>query len=442
MKTDKLIVVGGGLAGSEAAWQAAERGVKVLLYEARPFLMSGAHVTPHLAEVVCSNSLGSNDPYSAPGLLKSELRHLRSLIIQTADQFSLPAGSALAIDRERFAESVTQKITSHPNISLVREEVKEVPSDRPLIIASGPLTSASLAGAFGRMTQSEKLYFFDAISPIIETESIDLSVVFKASRYVNGEGDYLNCPMTKEEYLRFYTSLMAGEKVIPKTFEKTGYFEGCMPVEVLAERGEQTLLYGPMKPVGLVDPRSGKRPYAVVQLRQENHFASCYNMVGFQTKLKYGEQKRIFRMIPGLEKAEFLRYGSLHRNTFIQSPTLLEPTLQLKKFPGIFIGGQLTGVEGYVESAAMGLLAGINSAKLINNEPLVIPPLTTAHGVLIQYLTGSDPRYFQPMNINFGLFPPLEEPIREKDQKRKRIVERALEELNKWIMISDNLRTI
>lgn len=442
MLNEKLRVIGGGLAGSEAAWQAAERGVKVLLYEARPFFRSGAHVSDNLAEVVCSNSLGSNDAGSAPGLLKNELRELGSLIIQTADQTSLPAGLALAIDREKFSAQITRRIATHPNITLIREEVKEIPGERPLIIATGPLTSPSLAESIGRLTRLEKLYFFDAISPIIEAESIDRSIVFKASRYDQGEGDYLNCPMTEEEYSLFYEALMDGEKMIPKSFEKTDYFEGCMPIEVLAERGRPTLLFGPMKPVGLIDPKSGKRPFAVVQLRQENQFASCYNMVGFQTKLKYGEQKRVFRLIPGLEKAEFLRLGSLHRNTFIQSPTLLEPTLQLKENRGVFVGGQLTGVEGYVESAAMGLLAGLNSANLIQHEPMIVPPSTTALGALLHYITQSDSRHFQPMNINFGLFPPLDIAAQQKEVRRRRICERALEDLKKWKQNLANLRTI
>ena len=358
MPDQTLTVIGGGLAGSEAAWQAAERGVKVRLFEGRPGLTNGAHVTGDLAEIVCSNSLGSNDPFSAPGLLKNELRLLRSLIIQTADRFSVPAGSALAVDRGLFSRQITQTLEAHPNITVLREEVKEIPLDRPVIIATGPLTSSPMAESLSRLTQSERLYFFDAISPILEADSIDRSIVFKASRYDDGEGDYLNCPMTKEEYQVFYEALMAGEKVIPKSFEVTPYFEGCMPIEVLAERGVQTPLFGPMKPVGLLDPRTGKRPYAVVQLRQENQFASCYNMVGFQTKLRYGEQKRIFRLIPGMENAEFLRFGSLHRNTFIHAPSLLSPTLQLHQDAGVFIAGQLTGVEGYVEASAMGLLAG------------------------------------------------------------------------------------
>lgn len=437
-----MTVIGGGLAGSEAAWQAAARGVKVLLYEARPSLMNGAHVTSDFAEVVCSNSFGSNEPLSAPGLLKNELRQLGSLIIQTADQFSLPAGSALAVDRSLFAKRITEVLSSHPNIQIIREEVKELPKVRPLIIATGPLTSPLLAESLSQVAQSERLHFFDAISPIIDAETIDRSIAFKASRYDDGEGDYLNCPMRENEYAIFYKALMEGEKVIPREFENTAYFEGCMPVEVLAERGEQTLLFGPMKPVGLVDPRSGKRPFAVVQLRQENRFASSYNMVGFQTKLKYGDQKRVFRLIPGLENAEFFRFGSLHRNTFIHSPLLLDPTLQFRKIPGLFVSGQLTGVEGYMESAAMGLLTGLNAVNLLKNEPLVFPPPTTAHGALIQYLTGCDSKHFQPMNINFGLFPPLENPVKAKDLRKRKVVERALEDLKLWMQNSAPLKVI
>ncbi|MBI1820306.1 MAG: methylenetetrahydrofolate--tRNA-(uracil(54)-C(5))-methyltransferase (FADH(2)-oxidizing) TrmFO [Nitrospirae bacterium] len=441
MSDQTLTVIGGGLAGSEAAWQAAEQGVKVRLFEGRPSLTNGAHVTGDLAEIVCSNSLGSNDPFSAPGLLKNELRLLRSLIIQTADRFSVPAGSALAVDRELFSKQITHTLEAHPNITVFREEIKEIPADRPVIIATGPLTSSPLAESLSRLTQSERLYFFDAISPILEADSIDRSIVFKASRYDDGEGDYLNCPMTESEYQVFYEALMAGDKVIPKSFEAIPYFEGCMPIEVLAERGIQTPLFGPMKPVGLLDPRTGKRPYAVVQLRQENQFASCYNMVGFQTKLRYGEQKRIFRLIPGMENAEFLRFGSLHRNTFIHAPSLLTPALQLHQDAGVFIAGQLTGVEGYVEASAMGLLAGLNAARASRGEPLLVPPLFTAHGALIHYLTSGDSKHFQPMNINFGLFPPLATSVKQKDIRKKMIVNRALEELKNWIQNFSILET-
>lgn len=441
MSDQTLVVIGGGLAGSEAAWQAAERGVRVTLYEARPALMTEAHVTSGLAEVVCSNSLGSNDPFSAPGLLKSELRLLRSLVLQAADQCSVPAGSALAIDRGLFSKTITHKIETHPNITLLREEVKEIPPDRPLIIATGPLTSSSLAESLSRLTQAERLYFFDAISPIIEAESINRSIVFKASRYESAEGDYLNCPLSKEEYQVFYKALTEADRVTPKSFETTPYFEGCLPIEELAQRGEQTPLFGPMKPVGLLDPKTGRQPYAVVQLRQENQFASCYNMVGFQTRLKYGEQKKVFRLLPGLQNAEFLRYGSLHRNTFIHAPSLLQPTLELKGSPGVFIAGQITGVEGYVESIAIGLLAGINAARLIRNEPLLTPPRTTAQGSLINYLNHSDPKHFQPMNINFGLFPPLEKPVKQKDKRKRMVVTRAMEDLKEWIKSLSLLET-
>lgn len=429
------------MAGSEAAWQAAERNLEVHLYEGRPSCPTGAHVSTDLAEVVCSNSFGSNDPLSAPGLLKNELRDVRSLILSVADAFSVPAGSALAIDRTLFSREITRRIESHPRITLIREEIKEIPADRPVIVATGPLTSPSLADSLARLTLKERLYFYDAISPIVDAETIDQSIAFRASRYDKGEGgDYLNCPMNEDEYKTFYQAMMSAETVAPKSFEKTAYFEGCMPIEALAERGYQTPLFGPMKPVGLVDPRDGQRPFAVVQLRQEDRFASCYNLVGFQTKLKYPEQKRIFKMIPGLEKAEFLRLGSLHRNTFINSPALLDGSLQLKEHPGVFIAGQITGVEGYMESAAMGLLAGINAARLFNGENAVVPPAETAHGALVRYLTESELGHFQPMNINFGLFPPLAgPPVRAKDQKKQLVVKRAREAWGKWIADSSLL---
>ena len=435
-----MIVVGGGLAGAEAAWQAAERGIEVILYEARPAYQDGAHVTADLAEVVCSNSFGSNDPLSAPGLLKSELRLLRSLVIETADMFSVPAGSALAIDRVLFSREMSRRIESHPKITLLREELKEIPSERPLIIATGPLTSPPLAEALARETESDRLYFYDAISPIIDAESIDRTVAFRASRYEKGEGDYLNCPMTEAEYRFFYEALRSGEKVPSKSFEDAAYFEGCMPIEVLAERGFQTPLFGPMKPVGLTDPRDGRQPFAVVQLRKEDRYGTSYNMVGFQTKLKYPDQKAVFRLIPGLGKAEFFRLGSLHRNTFIHSPSLLSPFLHLRKDPGLFIAGQMTGVEGYMESAAMGLLAGIHASRDLMGEDRTLPPPESAMGSLVKYLTESDSRHFQPMNINFGLFPPLTPPVKQKDQRKKKMIERAIEEMGRWIRKSDLLK--
>jgi methylenetetrahydrofolate--tRNA-(uracil-5-)-methyltransferase len=428
---DDVVVIGGGLAGSEAAWQAAEHGARVTLYEMRPKEATKAHKTGMLAELVCSNSLGSTDISNAPGILKEEMRRLNSLIIRVADQVRVPAGSALAVDRDQFSQRITQSLEGHPNIRILREEVTDIPSDCVCIIATGPLTSDKLAVAIQAMTNSKSLYFFDAISPIIDADSINMEAVFRASRYDKGS-DYLNCPMDEATYNAFFEAIMAAEKVQPKDFENTPYFEGCIPIEVMAERGRQTMLFGPLKPVGLENPKTGTRPHAVVQLRAENTHNSCFNMVGFQTKLTYPEQRRVFRMIPGLEQAEFLRYGSLHRNTFINSPQLLRDTLQLKVRGTALFAGQLIGVEGYTESAAMGGLAGINAARGLAGLPLVTPPPTTAHGSLINYITTCDPRHFQPINTNYGLFPPLAKKIRDKDQKRRMIGERALEDLEGW----------
>lgn len=430
---EDVVVVGGGLAGSEAAWQAASHGARVTLYEMRPKEPTKAHKTGFLAELVCSNSLGSTDGTSAPGLLKEEMRRLNSLIIRVADEVRVPAGSALAVDRDQFSQTITQTLESHPNIRILREEIADIPTDCVCIIATGPLTSDKLAAAIQRLTQSRHLYFFDAISPIIDADSINMDVVFRASRYGKGGADYLNCPMDEPTFNAFYDTMMAAEKVQPKEFEKnTPYFESCLPIEVMAERGRQTMLFGPLKPVGLDDPKTGARPHAVVQLRAENRHGTCYNMVGFQTKLTYGEQKRVLRMIPGLEQAEFLRYGSVHRNTFINSPELLRNTLQLKARGTAFFAGQLVGVEGYTESAAMGGLAGLNAARGLANLPLVTPPPTTAHGALLQYITTTEPKHFQPINTNFGLFPPLPGRVRDKEQKRARIAQRALEDFDEW----------
>ncbi|MBI3802363.1 MAG: methylenetetrahydrofolate--tRNA-(uracil(54)-C(5))-methyltransferase (FADH(2)-oxidizing) TrmFO [Nitrospirae bacterium] len=435
----KLIVIGGGLAGSEAAWQAAQRGVSVVLYEMRPVRQTPAHKTGDLAELVCSNSLGSLDPNSAPGLLKEEMRRLGSLIVRSGEAARVPAGAALAVDRALFSKEITDALRSHPKITILHEEVKEIPSEGVVVMATGPLTSDGLGASLRMLTRADYLYFFDAISPIIDAESINTDVVFRASRYDKGGDDYLNCPMDEAQYDAFYAALMGGEKVEAKEFEKVPYFEGCLPIEVLAERGRLTPVFGPMKPVGLVDPKGGKEPFAVVQLRSENQFGSCYNMVGFQTKLKWPEQKRVFRMIPGLEQAEFLRLGSLHRNTFINAPRLLTETLQIRTRPGLFMAGQIVGVEGYVESAAMGGLAGINAARLLQGEKTVIPPKTTAHGALIQYITQSHPAFFQPMNTNFGLFPPLEQTDKavkgkmNKALRHQKVVERALGDLGQWI---------
>lgn len=430
---DDIVIIGGGLAGSEAAWQAATRGAKVTLYEMRPKEMTKAHKTGGLAELVCSNSLGSADPLNAPGILKEEMRRLGSLIIASAEQARVPAGSALAVDRDQFSLKITQALESHPNVRILHEEITEIPTDCLCIIATGPLTSDKLSAAIRAVTQSHHLYFFDAISPIIDAESINMDIVFAASRYDKGGADYLNCPMDDAQYNTFYDALMAAEKVQPKEFEKTPYFEACIPIEVMAERGRQTMLFGPLKPVGLEDPRTGKRPTAVIQLRTENVHRTCYNMVGFQTKLTYPEQKRVFRMIPGLEQAEFLRYGSLHRNTFINSPQLLLNTLQFKSRGTLFFAGQLVGVEGYTESAAMGGFAGINAARALAGLPLVTPPATTAHGCLVGHVATSDPKHFQPMNTNYGLFPPLAQPTRDKEKKRQLIAQRAREDFERWM---------
>ncbi|BFU95027.1 MAG: Methylenetetrahydrofolate--tRNA-(uracil-5-)-methyltransferase TrmFO [Nitrospira sp.] len=428
-----IVIIGGGLAGSEAAWQAANRGAKVTLYEMRPKEMTPAHKTGGLAELVCSNSLGSADSTSAPGILKEEMRRLGSLVIRAAEQARVPAGAALAVDRERFSSHVTQALESHGNIRILHEEITEIPQDCVCVIATGPLTSDKLSRAIGALAHSRHLYFYDAISPIVDADSIDMNVVFRASRYQKGGDDYLNCPMDEATYDKFYEALLVAEKVQPKEFEKTPYFEACLPIEVMAERGRQTMQFGPLKPVGLLDPRTGRRPFAVVQLRTENWHGSCYNLVGFQTKLTYGEQKRVFRMIPGLEQAEFLRYGSLHRNTFINAPQLLRNTLQFKGRESLLFAGQLVGVEGYTDSAAMGGLAGINAARALAGEALLSPPPTTAHGSLVAHITTSDAGHFQPMNANFGLFPPLTAVVRDKSQKRRLIAQRALTDFAAWM---------
>jgi len=422
-----ITIIGGGLAGCEAAWQAASRGVSVTLYEMKPHRFSPAHVSPDLAELVCSNSLRSNSLENAVGLLKEELRRLGSLLMAAGEATRVPAGDALAVDRQAFASLITSRLEKREGLKIAREEVATIPDEGIVIVASGPLTSPALEETIRKMAGEEHLYFYDAIAPILDGDTLDMGVIFRASRY--GEGsDYLNCPMNPEEYFRFVEELGKGEKVPYREFEKPLHFEGCLPIEEMAERGRETLAYGPMKPVGLKNPRTGRTPYAVVQLRHEDSRGSAYNLVGFQTKLKWREQERIFRMIPGLEKARFLRFGSLHRNTFIHSPTLLEKTLQFKKDPRIFFAGQITGVEGYVESTAMGLLAGINAARMAKEEPLIIPPPTTAIGSLVHYITAPEVKHFQPMNVNFGLFPPLEGRLRGRD-KKKAMGERALKDL-------------
>jgi len=432
---EDIVIIGGGLAGAEAAWQAANRGAKVTLYEMRPKEQTAAHKTGHLAELVCSNSLGSTELQSAPGILKEEMRRLGSLIIKVADEVRVPAGAALAVDRDLFAQQITRTLEGHPNIRILHEPVAEIPPGCVAIVATGPLTTDALAEHLKNLTHAKHLYFYDAISPIVDADSIDMSVVFRASRYEKG-ADYLNCPMTETEYNIFHQALLEAEKVVPKDFEKIPYFEGCLPIEVMAERGRDTLLFGPMKPVGLVDPHTNARPHAVVQLRLENRHGTCYNLVGFQTKLTYGAQKRVFRMIPGLQQAEFLRYGSVHRNTFVNAPTLLRDTLQLKSASRIFLAGQLVGVEGYTEAAATGGLAGLNAARGLHGKALVVPPETTAHGALLKYLTTSDPRHFQPMNTNYGLFPPLPARVRDKQERQRRIGRRALEDFTAWMQRS------
>jgi methylenetetrahydrofolate--tRNA-(uracil-5-)-methyltransferase len=430
----QITIIGGGLAGCEAAWQAARRNGSVLLYEMKPHRFSPAHVSPHLGELVCSNSLRSNSLHNAVGLLKEEMRRLDSLIMEVAEKTRVPAGDALAVDRQAFAAGITARLQAIDQVQILREEMSQIPSEGIVIIASGPLTSPSLAESIKKLTGEESLYFYDAIAPIVDGDSLNRNVVFRASRY--GEGsDYLNCPMTQEEYDRFVDELCQGEKVPYREFERPVHFEGCLPIEEMAERGRETLAHGPMKPVGLKDPHTGKLPYAVVQLRHENGQGTAFNLVGFQTKLKWKEQDRIFRLIPGLEKAVFLRFGSLHRNTFIHSPSLLQETLQLKKDPRIFFAGQITGVEGYVESTAMGLLAGMNAARLRQGRSLVFPPQTTAMGGLAHYISNPQVKEFQPMNVNFGLLPQLDERRRGRD-KRRALAERALkalEELKKLL---------
>lgn len=421
---EKLIIIGGGLSGAEAAYQAARREVDVLLYEMRPLQFTEAHKTDLLGELVCSNSLGSSDILNASGLLKEELRRAGSLIMEAAHASRVPAGGAFAVDRKLFAEYITERILSHPRIKVIREEVKEIPSSMA-IIATGPLTSPSMALSLSRLIGDKYLYFYDAISPIVDADSIDYGKVYFASRYGKGGDDYINCPMDDKEYYAFIDALIEADRVATREFEDERVFEGCMPIEVMALRGRDTLRFGPMKPVGLPDPRSGKEPYAVVQLRPENIEKTSYNIVGFQTRLKWPEQKRVFRMIPGLERAEFLRYGSIHRNTFINSPLLLNRDLSLKMRSDVFIAGQITGVEGYMESTAMGLIAGINTARRIRGERPLSVPSETAHGSLIRHIT-TPVKNFQPSNINFGLFPPIDIRGIKKDQKRARIIERAL----------------
>ncbi|KRN29459.1 tRNA m(5)U-54 methyltransferase [Lactobacillus selangorensis] len=424
-------VIGAGLAGSEAAWQIASRGVDVHLYEMRPVKMTPAHHTSNFSELVCTNSLRANQITNAVGLLKEEMRHLDSIVIGSADAHAVPAGGALAVDREPFSEAITAKLKNHPNVTVFNEELTDFP-EGPTVVATGPLTSSGLADSIQKLNGADGLYFYDAAAPILEKDSIDFDKVYLKSRYDRGEAAYLNCPMDKDEFEAFYKALITAEVAESHDFEKEKYFEGCMPIEVMAKRGEKTMLFGPLKPVGLDDPRTGKRPYAVVQLRQDNAAASLYNIVGFQTHLKWGEQRRVFRMIPGLENAKFVRYGVMHRNTFMKSPFVLQQTYQSKVRPDLFFAGQMTGVEGYVESAASGLIAGTNAARLALGQDPVVFPQETAMGAQAYYITHADEHDFQPMNANFGIFPPLAERERDKKKRHEKFAERSLTELDQF----------
>ncbi|MDQ0206356.1 FADH(2)-oxidizing methylenetetrahydrofolate--tRNA-(uracil(54)-C(5))-methyltransferase TrmFO [Alkalicoccobacillus murimartini] len=425
MEQPIISVIGAGLAGSEAAWQIAKQGIHVHLYEMRPVKQTPAHHTDKFAELVCSNSLRGNSLTNAVGVLKEEMRRLDSVIISSADQAAVPAGGALAVDRHDFADAVTQSVRNHPNITVFNEEIDSIP-DGPTIIATGPLTSEGLSTSLRELTGEESLYFYDAAAPIIDAETIDREKVYLKSRYDKGEAAYLNCPMTEEEFDRFYEALIAAETVPLKEFEKEIFFEGCMPIEVMASRGRKTMLFGPMKPVGLDDPKTGKRPFAVVQLRQDNASGTLFNMVGFQTHLKWGPQKEVFRLIPGLEQADFVRYGVMHRNTFLNSPKLLNRTYQFKEREDLFFAGQITGVEGYVESAAAGMIAGINAARLVQGKELLIFPEETILGAMAEYITTEAKKNFQPINANFGLLRPLDERIKVKKDRYEKLAERAL----------------
>jgi methylenetetrahydrofolate--tRNA-(uracil-5-)-methyltransferase len=432
MSLPDITIIGGGLAGCEAAWQAASRGAKVRLFEMKPQRLSPAHNSPMLGELVCSNSLRGAGMNNAVGCLKEELRRCGALLMRAADATAVPAGGALAVDREAFAAYLTEQIENHPQIEVVREEITELPTAGTVIVASGPLTSEALSAAIARLTGNEHLYFYDAIAPIVEADSIDFAKAWKASRYGKGGDDYVNCPLDREQYLAFVAALRAAEKVPGRDFEKVVHFEGCMPIEEMAARGELTLAFGPMKPVGLPDPRTGRDPFAVVQLRQDDAHASLYNLVGFQTKLTWPEQRRILCTIPGLENARFARLGSMHRNTFLNAPACLEPTLQFKGRPQLFFAGQITGVEGYVESAACGFLAGLFADRCRQGLPIPLPPPTTALGALLTHLGTASAENFQPMNVNYGLFPPLEGRKRKRSDRRLAMAERALEDLAPW----------
>ncbi len=427
-----LTVIGGGLAGSEAAWQAAERGVSVVLYEMRSQTPTPVHKTDQCAELVCSNSLGNNLPHSAPFLLKEELRKFNSIVISSADRHSVPAGGALAVDRDLFSREITNRLLEHPNITFKRDEVVEIPDEGPVIIATGPLTSPRLSEAINQIVGQKYLYFYDALSPIVDANTIDYDKAFFASRYDKGGDDYLNCPLDREQYSQFVHELNHAGKVPFASFEKPIYFEGCLPVEELASRGPKTLSFGPLKPVGLPHPETGRLAHAVVQLRRENKEGTAFNLVGFQTKLTYPEQKRVFTMIPGLEKAEFFRFGAIHRNTYINAPAILTGDLDLQSRPGIYFAGQIIGVEGYVESSTMGLLASLSAIAKMSGKIFLSPPTDTAMGALHYYVTTKPPKHFQPMNINFGLFPAKEMGIRNKKVRNQKVFENALTSLDRW----------
>jgi methylenetetrahydrofolate--tRNA-(uracil-5-)-methyltransferase len=430
----KVAVIGGGLAGVEAAHRLAKEGFKVDLYEMRPKKMTPAHKTGKLAELVCSNSLGGKDITTGSGLLKEEMKMMGSLVLEAAQKAEVPAGGALAVDREIFSDYITRRLEENPNINLIREEVKEIPLEDydVVIVASGPLTSENLSEDIKKKLGAEYLHFYDAIAPIVDAETVDFSKGWWGSRYNKGGADYFNCPLTKEEYEKFVEELLKAQKVEPKDFEKACYFEGCMPIEVMAERGKDTLRYGPMKPVGLIDPRTGKEPYAVVQLRKENKEGTLLSLVGFQTKLTYPEQKRVFRLIPCLRNAKFVRLGSVHRNTFLQSNKLLKPTLQARKFPKLLFAGQITGVEGYVASAATGIVAGINAARLLRGQEPLTFPKETMIGALLNYITTKEGE-LQPMNPVFGLLPPLPKKVRNKKERKLKMAQRALKTLKEFL---------
>lgn len=439
----EVVVIGGGLAGTEAAWQLAQRNHPVTLYEMRPQKTTGAHVTNRLAELVCSNSLGSKLPDRATGVLQNEMKLLRSLLLQCAEDSAVPAGGALAVDRERFAELVTEHISNHPNITLVREEATSINLDKPTIIATGPLTSIALGEEIGKLTGQEYLYFYDALSPIVVADTIDMNIAFHANRYDRGdneEGDYINCPMNKEQYYRFVTALQNAEVITLRDFEREDphFFEGCLPIEQLAKRGKDTLAFGPMRPIGLRNPHTGDRPYAVVQLRRDNLAGSLYNIVGFQTNIKWGEQKDVLKLIPGLENADFVRFGQMHRNTFINAPTLLHPTMQFRTQANLYFGGQITGVEGYVGNVATGFMAALNLSRQLNGQSEWVPSQETMLGALCYYVTHTEPKDFQPMKANFGILPSLGVKIKGKQQRKQAYAERAREAMLKSLSLLDD----